>query len=73
MKAKLFPPRSKNEKIVLVVSFIIILVLLAINLYADAENETGDTRARPVSCYGIEEDGSVTAVLVDSNGVVQTY
>ena len=39
--------------------------------YAAATEETGDTRARPVSCYGIESDGTVTAILVDSDGKVQ--
>ena len=49
-----------------------VLLLSASLVYAAASEETGDTRARPVSCYGIQADGTVTAILVNSDGQVQT-
>ena len=55
---------------------VILVALCAFSLVkvvrADATAETGDTRARPVSAYGIQTDGTLTAILVDSDGVVQT-
>jgi len=65
---------SKNpiDRAILIVMAVIIVTIMAIKVFADAGAETGDTRARPVSCYGTEADGSITAILVDSDGVVQT-
>ena len=54
-------------------SILIITMLLLIPTicFAAATEETGDTRARPVSAYGQQADGTVTAILVDSDGKVQ--
>ena len=50
---------------------ITITILSVSPCFASAEQETGDTRARPITCYGTESDGSITAILVDSDGKVQ--
>lgn len=53
----------------------ILLTLLILAMptmcFADASDETGDTRAQPITCYGIATDNTIVAILVDSDGVVQ--
>jgi len=41
-------------------------------VYADAADETGDTRTVPVTLYGKQADGTITAMLVDSDGKLDT-
>jgi len=63
---------KQAEIVILFMAGLIVITLLACQVYAGDLTETGDTRARPISCYGIQADGTVTAILVDSDGVVQT-
>ena len=59
----------KNVIIVLVMG---IILAAAVTVYAVTMYESGEKSAKPVVWYGIESDGTLTAVLVDSSGVAQT-
>lgn len=63
-------------KIILLLLIIVAITIFLIprpkNASAQADSETGDTRARAVTCYGFKSDGSIVALLVDSDGKVQT-
>lgn len=54
-----------------IITILICTCFLVHKAWATASEETGDTRAVPVSIYGTQADGTLTAFLVDSNGVLQ--
>ena len=47
---------------------LLILIACVTSLYAEVIEETGDVAATPMSLYGTESDGSITAMQVDSDG-----
>lgn len=51
---------------------IVSILSITFNAYATPDRETGDYQAVPKVAYGKTSGGTVTAILVDSSGIVQT-
>ena len=50
---------------------LLMLTMCVSSVYATALTESGDTRTVPMSLYGTESDGSVTAMRVNSDGQLE--
>ena len=61
----------KKSSLIITIGFVIALLSIVTYVWATASSETGDTRARPVTLYGKTSGGTLTALLVDSNGKLQ--